>query len=75
MKDLELEQAMWRATHTQLGVEVHTDNVDALRRKFYALRKQEPGFACLSTALPPNAPPGVVWIIKQPETPNAPSED
>lgn len=75
MKDLELTNAMWQAVHSSLGVAVHTTDVDAMRRKFYQVRKQHPEMQCLSTILPPTGNPGEVWIIKRSETPDASQEE
>lgn len=75
MKDLELTNAMWQAVHSDLGVAVEVTDVDAMRRKFYQIRKANPEMQCLSTILPPTDNPNEVWIIKRPETPDASQED
>lgn len=67
MPDTELEAAMWKAVHSEHGVAVSTDNVEAMRRKFYAIRKKQPEFQCLSTVVPGQGDPAEVWIVRHPE--------
>lgn len=71
MKDQELIEAMWEAVHSDIGVAVTTTDVDGMRRKFYALRKQTPEFECLSTVLPHASNDQEVWILKTSETDDA----
>ena len=75
MKDQELVSAMWRATHSQYGIAVTTTSPDAMRRKFYQVRKLYPEMRCLSTILPPTGNSNEVWIIKRQEDADAPPKE
>lgn len=56
-------ELLYSAVHSKRGVVVETDNVEFLRQKLYALRKEDPAFSALSFIISPIN--GLdLWIIK-----------
>lgn len=69
MKEIELEELLWRAVESRLGIEVEASDIDALKRRLYTTRRkaQEQGnhnFDGLALLTPPQDPDTKLWIVK-----------
>lgn len=64
MQKHQLLEILFQAQASEVGLEVATNNPTSLRAKFYALMRQEEGFA-LSISLAPTNPNGALYIVKK----------
>lgn len=62
--DLSLSELLYTAYHSPLGIVVNTDDIEHLRQKLYAIRRENPMLHCLSLVVSP-INPGDLWIVKQ----------
>lgn len=62
----ELLELLYRALNAEgRGIIVHTNSIDRLRAKLYALRKDDPELASLSFTVSPTSPGTQLWIVKR----------
>ena len=55
---------LYQALDAEKGIKVASEDAKLLRQKLYALRSQDPLFACLHFILSPTNPNGELWIVK-----------
>lgn len=67
---LDLENLMFSALNSPLGVEVESNKPEQLRQKLYAIRKKQPAFEELAFLISPTKPETHLWIVKKPESSN-----
>lgn len=67
---LNLLELLYDALRAEVGIIVQTSNVERLRQKLYALRKEDEDLAALSFIVSPTNPNAELWIVKR--MPNAP---
>lgn len=60
-----LIELLYTALQSPLGIIVETNDPEICKAKLYALRKQDPDFACLSFLVSPTDPANSFWIIKK----------
>lgn len=65
-----MKEKLYEALDSEVGIIVETDDVNRLRQRLYAIRKEHPEFHCLSLLPSPTNPNGELWILKKPETPD-----
>lgn len=66
MSDLHTElEYLYAALHSELGVIIHTDNLDVTKQRLYRAMKTEPAFSCLSLCTSPVAPSEEIYIVKK----------
>lgn len=70
----DLAHLLLRASESELGISVTTNNPQLLRNRLYAERKKYPEFGGLSFIQPPINPESTIWIIKK-EARNGAAED
>jgi len=69
-----LIELLYEALNTELGVIVSTSDPVALKQKLYNLRREDPLFSQLSFVTSRTNPTGELWIVKNPEAPDAERE-
>lgn len=69
-----LIELLYEAINTEIGIVISTSDPVALKQKLYALRREDSAFACLSFVTSRTNPTGELWIVKNPEAPDAERE-
>lgn len=64
---LDLLEILYQALHAEIGIEVETEDTDALRQKLYAARREHPTdeFNNLTFTVSPFDPKTKLWIGKK----------
>jgi len=68
MQSAALLEILYDALRSRFGVIVTTSNPEVCKAKLYALRRENPEFACLSFLVSPTDPGSSFWIIKKEPT-------
>ena len=74
MTNLELEDLMWQALRSPCGIVVRCSDADAVRRRFYPIRKANLAFTPLAASVAPNGEANELFIVNK-GTPNGPPEE
>lgn len=70
---VQLLQHLYAALASEHGIVLHTEDPEALKRKLYPLRKQDPRLEELSICTSPHNPATELWLVKK-DALNAPEE-
>ena len=69
MKDHDIEELLWRALESKLGIEVATNDVEAFKRRLYSSRAKARqdgnlAFDSLQFITPPAESDTKLWIVR-----------
>jgi hypothetical protein len=71
MQKGELQEILFTALASPLGIEVETNNPTSLRAKLYEARREDEALHCLSIHPSPANPSKALFIVKKSEENNA----